>query len=98
MAEREEQIRGYAEIMQARKDRIDNDCWSALEPYFDHFCPEDPNIRRDWLSSIKRFVSELGVYEVEEAAEIAVSKCPHSERQAFKYLCGICWKKIKGDQ
>lgn len=99
VAEREEQIRGYAEVMQAKRERIDREAWEALEPWLANFCydEESRGIRHDWLSSVKRFVQQLCYLEVLEAMELAVQRQPHSQQQCFKYFCGICWRKIKQD-
>ena len=34
-------------------------------------------------------------YAVEEAAELALARKPHSESQRFRYFCGVCWNKIR---
>ena len=96
VAEREEQIRGYAEIMAAARERIESDCWLVANVFVYHF--DSDGISKDWFQSIKRFVKELDAYEVADAMEIATAKNPYSEYQCFKYFCGICWRKIKGDQ
>lgn len=93
--EKEEQILGYSKIMAARRQRIEDDCWIAVGPFVSQFGGDDRSIRRDWFQSVKRFVNELGVHEVFDAMEIAVDRFPRSESRAFKYFCGICWKKIK---
>ena len=81
VAEREEQIRGYSEVMAAKRERIESECWLVANIFIEHFGKD--GIRRDWFTSIKRFVKELGVDEVIEAMEIAVSR-GGSEYQRFK--------------
>lgn len=93
VAEREEQIRGYNEVMADARDRLDDDVWDSLEPLIDHF--DIDSVQRDWVVSTKRFVNELGMHEVFEAMELAVSRKPHSQYGCFKYFCGICWNKIR---
>ncbi len=97
-AEREEQIRGYSEIMSAKRERVEDDCWKVAEVFMDHFCSVDNReIRKDWFQSIKRFVKELGADEVIDAMEMAIARQPNKEYMCFKYFCGICWRKIKDD-
>lgn len=91
--EREEQIRGYAEIMAAKRERIDADCRHVLKLYADHFAIK--SIREDWFLSTCRFVTQLDVYDAMEAMEIAVMRCPNDEYGCFKYFCGVCWSKIR---
>lgn len=93
-AEREEQIRGYSEVMQLKRERIDNDCHDVALMFASAYGRD--TIRTEWLNSIKRFVIELGVDETIEAMEIAIGRGV-SEYQCFKYFCGVCWRKIKND-
>ena len=98
-AEREAQIRGYSEVMAAKRQRLDNDAWAVADIWMEQFRPQDdPSIPKDQFRSIKRFVDELGVHEVVNAMELAVVRQPHSGYRCFKYFCGICWKIIKEDQ
>jgi hypothetical protein len=95
VAEREEQLRGFHEIMEDRRRRIEADSWTVADIFIDHFAKD--GIRKDFLQSIRHFNEKLGVYEVMEAMEIAVSRVRY-ESQCFKYFCGICWKKIREGQ
>jgi hypothetical protein len=94
-AEREAQVLGYSEIMAARRDRLEGQCWEVVERGWRHPFDEELTFPRSQFQSLKRFVDELGVDECIEAAEIALTKCPHSTYQRFRYFCGICWRKIK---
>lgn len=95
--EREDQIRGYGEVMAARRERIEDECWQVAQVFIDQFQPADRSIRKDHFQSIKRFVELLGVHEVLDSMELATSKRPGYDNACFKYFCGICWRKIKGD-
>ena len=53
-------------------------------------------MRTDWLQSIKRFLKNLGFYEVLDAAEIARSKYQFGGKKTFLYFCGICHNRMKG--
>lgn len=91
--EREEQLAGYREIMQARADRIEEDMWTVADALF-HKAREN-GVYRNQLQSIKQFNRLLPLHEVLEAAEIAWARKPYSESTRFKYFCGVCWNKIK---
>ena len=93
--ERELQIAGYAEIMEESRLRIEEDAWKVAE-ILDQGARD--GYLKSRLGSIKRFVNELGVSEVIDAAEIGYSRFPHNEDRAFKYFCGVCWRLIKGDE
>jgi hypothetical protein len=92
VAEREAQIAAYAEVMDAARQRLEDDAWrivNALEPGVERF----PIAH---LTSIKRFVRDLGVHAVIEAAELAhCRKEGYREDIVWKYFCGICWNKIR---
>ncbi|MCK1322128.1 HNH endonuclease [Bradyrhizobium sp. 156] len=91
-AEREAQIRAYYEILEAKKQRLDDELWSIADIYMQRF--GDDSILRTRLASIRTFLARLTYYEVQEAMEIAVDKM-RSRVPAFNYFCGICWRKIK---
>lgn len=93
-AEREAQLRAYYEILQARKDRKDEELWSIADIYMERF--GDDSILRARLASIRTFLDRLDYFEVVEAMELATRKM-YSRGPAFRYFCGVCWRKIKGD-
>ena len=95
IAEQEDQIAGYREIMQSRLDRIESDMWQVADAIIPR--SSENGFRRDWLQSIKRFNDILPLHEVLEAAEIALSRKPYSEGQRFRYFCGVCWRKSRGE-
>lgn len=90
--EREAQIRAYYEILEAKKQRKEDELWGIAEIFMGRFCDDD--IQRSRLSSIRIFLEKLDFYEVQEAMSIAVDR-KYSRAPAFSYFCGICWKKIK---
>lgn len=50
------------------------------------------------LPSVRKFVAALPVTEIYDAVDIALRNIQATDKdsdQAFKYFCGICWKKIK---
>lgn len=91
-AEREAQIKAYYEILQAKKDRIDEEVWSIADVFMDRF--GEDSILRSRLASIRTFLERLNYFEVLEAMEIATEKM-HSKNRSFNYFCGVCWRKIK---
>lgn len=96
VAEREAQLRGFHEVMEARRERIEDDAWAVADIFINHFRKD--GIRKDWLQSIRHFNEQLGRYAVMDAMEIAVAKKGRGERMCFMYFCGICWNRIRGDQ
>lgn len=88
--EREQQIAGYAEIMQARRDRIEADAWEVAEVL-------QPGASDGYstakLKSIKMFITKIGLHECLEAADLATLR--HHDNRAFKYFCGVCWNKVR---
>lgn len=95
IAESEAQLLGYQEIMEARRQRIEDEMWRVAETIE----PGSPSrgMSRDWTTSIKNFIEKLGLYPVLEAADKARTKFPYGGRKTFLYFCGICWKEIRGD-
>jgi hypothetical protein len=92
--ERELQIAGYREVMQARADRIEDDMWRVAEE-LKPGCMKS-GMRRDWLRSIMMFNERLPLHEVLDAADLAFSRKPtSSDGVRFRYFCGICWNKIR---
>lgn len=90
IAEREEQLAGYSAVLAARRERIENDVWRV----FSMLRPGAEKVPRDDFASVKRFVEQLGVEPVLDAAEIALnSSVP--DRAVFKYFCGVCWNKVR---
>lgn len=96
IAEREEQLKGYSEIIQSKKDRIEDEAWRVGEELDALY--EDGSINRSYLVSIKRFLEKLGLHDVLDAAEIARAAKPYSRNTRFKYFCGVCWNKINREK
>lgn len=87
-AEREAQLRGYYEIMEARKQRLEDDIWRVVDALWD--AQECSNAE---YSSIKRLIERGGVYLVLDAADITRAANVRGRRQ-FLYFCKVCWNKI----
>lgn len=92
VAEREAQIKSYYKILQARKERRDDELWMVADMFTGAF--RIAEMSRNDISSIRMFIDKLDVFEVMEAMEIALDR-KNSQHAVFKYFCGICWNKIK---
>lgn len=91
IAEKEAQVKGYYDIIEAKRQRVYEQSWQiavVLDP------DAENGFDKSWRKSIERFIEQLGYHEVLDAMEIASSKI-RNNHYAFKYFCGICWNKIK---
>lgn len=89
--EREAQLKGYQEILEAKRQRIDVETWRVLDALYGRRCE---SVSNDEYRSTQRFVEKLGLYPVLEAADIArASTVPYG--RLFRYFCGICWNKVR---
>lgn len=92
VAEAEEQIRGYQQIMRSRADRIESETWEVAEILWPG-CGVRGAKSAD-LTSIKRFVEKLGVIECLAMADSAVARGFYANRM-FRYFCGGCWARMR---
>jgi len=93
VAEQEAQLEGYQEILRAKRNRIESDCWDVADKFIEHFSCD--GIKKTDFASIKRFIEKMGAADVVDAMEIAIAAKPYSEYTCFKYFCGVCWNRIK---
>lgn len=94
IAEREAQLVGYQEIINMKRQRIEDDAWRVVDVLY----PGRSEINRNMLSSIKMFVDRLGLEKTMEAADIAFRwSGSRSHWPKFRYFCGVCWKRIRGE-
>lgn len=77
-----------------KTELIDNCQWAVADIFMEAF--NEDGIRKDWLASIRMFVSRMDLHDVIEAMTISTLKMPHNKRKCFLYFCGICWRIIKG--
>lgn len=92
--ERERQLLGYQSVLEAKRQRLEQDAWRVVEA----FSPGATRFRRDWGYSIKRFIEKLGALDVIEAAEKAQAHTGIRSTEArFRYFCAICWRKVRGE-
>jgi hypothetical protein len=93
IAEAEAQIQGYLEASLKRRERIEEDSWAVASVLYGDI----DSLRRDWFATIKRFVEKIGLPDTFAAAEIAEARGFSDDVSTFRYFCGICWKKVKGE-
>jgi len=88
IAEREAQLRGYSEVIEAQRQRIEDDVWRVVE----HWTGEESTSHQTF-AAIKRFVERLGVHEVLDAVDITLASSVRP-RKHFLYFCKVCWNKV----
>ena len=95
VAEQEEQIKGYYEILKQQESRLEDEMWEIA----DIIESGSPKYGMDmgWLSSIKRFLKNLTFFDVKDAAEIARAKYPWGGKKTFLYFCGICHNRMRAE-
>lgn len=93
VAEREAQLAGYQEILQARRDRLEEEAWRVAEA-IDPGCLQT-GVPHNSMLSIRRFIERLGVHEALEAADIARARFRFGGAKAFRYFFGVCWNKVR---
>ena len=91
IAEREEQLRGYSAVMEAKRQRIENEVWGV----FAVLRPGEKSVSPSHYLSVRRFIERIGFHETLDAAEIATGRTQGSGRSQFRYFCGICWNKVR---
>jgi len=96
-AEAEQQIRGYQDVMEGRRVRLDDESWLIAMNFMDAY--GDKSIDKAWFRSIKTFVEKIGYHATLDAMDMATAKPDWWARErTFRYFCGICWSKVKEAQ
>lgn len=90
VAEREEQLQGYSDILEAKRQRIEDETWRVLHILY----PGKDSVPRNDHASVKMFIEKLGVHPVLDAADTAMG-ASISMHRVFKYFCGVCWNKVR---
>lgn len=75
ITEKEAQLAGYREVIQAQQDRIEDDAWEVVYALFGN---ETESVRRDRLQSIRVFNARMELHIVVDAARIARAKYAYS--------------------
>lgn len=94
IAEAEAQIAGYQSIIAEKSRRLEDETWQI----FKILVGDAPHVPKRDFYTTKGFVSELGFFEVQEAAEIAYQRFGYDKERAFRYFCGVCINKRKAAQ
>lgn len=91
VSERESQVQGYHDVLEAKRERLECQAWDVLDA-----CGVDRMVgcSKDQFHSTKMFVEKLGFHQALEAMEIA-SAAKGGIKHCFKYFCGVCWNKLK---
>lgn len=93
IAEAEDQLIGYQEIMRGRAARIEEEAWEIAERLYPGSGKRGFNSRD--LLTIKKFIGRLGLFGVLEMADVALGKKPWRGAALFRYFCGCCWRCIR---
>lgn len=91
LEEQEDQIKEYKKLL-ARKRRRQNAEVKVIEQIFDDI----GQLTEDDKQSIRaQFLPRLMPEDIESAMRLAVSRKWFNPNTAWKYFCGICWRKIR---
>lgn len=99
--ERLEQVKAYNSLLKRRAKKA-KQAFNEIERfYIEQLVGENWPARvmpREWVPSIKTFLKYLPPEEIKDSLEIAHERKDFAvyPQYAFRYFCGICWKKIKG--
>lgn len=93
LAEREEQLRAYHEIVRKKQMRLESEV-NQVSDIYSIFAPEY-ELTDLAKVSVRRFIETLGVVEVEDAMMVAGQRWSRMDSKIFKYFCGVCWNKIR---
>ena len=93
LSARLEQTRAYEELLAEQRQLQDQAIDDVISIY--EFAFEGWTLKDRIRPSIRQFLNLLPKSEVIDAMELACSRM--SADSAFKYFCGICWRKVKGD-
>jgi hypothetical protein len=91
VAEREAQLKGFHQVMEGKRKRLDREAWELMNLWR----IEQDSAPRDWMNSMRMFIDKLGYHEVRGGIEIAMAKGWATELKTWKYFCGICWNKLR---
>jgi hypothetical protein len=94
LKEKEKQLREYHKLVARVETRVQNEI-DRIELVF-QVDNEDKMFTDRFRRSVKKFIKELGVAEVEESMLLARDRFDFANPEhTLKYFCGICWRKIK---
>jgi hypothetical protein len=91
VAEREAQLLGYQQILEARRHRLDDETWRVLDILY----AGSSSVPRDHFNSTRHFIEKLGVDAVIDAMEVSMGNQSVRSANIFRYFCGVCWNRIR---
>jgi hypothetical protein len=94
IAERERQLRGWSDVLSAKRQRLDDETWRVLGVIF----PGASQVSKADFQSVRRFIERLGLHPTLDAAEIAAARMWRAGPSRFRYFCGVCWNKARGQE
>lgn len=95
LKEKQAQMKEYRKFINKIKKLADKDIQylsDIYEMYFEGWVFTETFIH----VSLRTFLKNLPIHEIEEAMTIAFGKNPHDPEGFIKYFCGVCWRKIRG--
>jgi hypothetical protein len=90
------QYSDYKRVLK-RERKIVDDQITQIEVIYSNAFEEYVFVDR-FKTTVKKFISELGLPCVIDAMELACSKIYYDEQKVLKYFCGICWNRIKENE
>ena len=101
LKERHEQLEAYnsyLESLRALEDQRIESITAIFEREFD-----GKTLTEQFKTSIRRFLQKLPYQVVYDAMEAACHRFTGATRypnpdHAMRYFCGICWKKVRGEE
>lgn len=99
--ERVDQAEAYEQLLREKREQEEAEIDQVIAVYEE--LVDGYTLLDKTRPSIRRFLRMLPLLEVIEAMEIAATRWAYKENDSgrstvFKYFCGICWRKIKGDE
>lgn len=94
LKERARQIKAYERLLLREKKRRATEI-DEIGEIFNRYFPQWV-LNEHARVSVGRFLDQLAPSIVADAMEIACVRM--NQDRAFRYFCGICWKRIKGGQ
>jgi hypothetical protein len=94
LAERIEQTKQYEALLSKHRE-VEEESINQVVRAFEIAFDEQWTLPNHKRPSIRNFLKLLPPLVVVEAMELACSRM--NEDYAFRYFCGICWRKIRGE-
>lgn len=99
-----EQIAALNQFLMERREAIEFSLVSVGYYWHNKTCPPNKQdcyvFAKEREESVRQFLNHLCEADVLEAVDIAHGRFPaewDNDFKTWKYFCGVCWRKIKGD-